>query len=119
MREGGAYGPYKQSERRDIYREHVRMLLDSGRAYIAFDTPAELEAKRSEVANFQYDASTRMAMRNSLSLSADEVKSLIDSGTQYVVRFKCRDVHFACKGRKLHLRAHLRQSLYRAMRATH
>lgn len=88
VREGGAYGPYKQSERRDIYREHVRMLLDSGRAYIAFDTPAELEAKRSEVANFQYDASTRMAMRNSLSLSADEVKSLIDSGTQYVVRFK-------------------------------
>ena len=64
------------------------MLLDSGRAYIAFDTPAELDAKRSEVANFQYDASTRMAMRNSLSLSADEVKSLIDSGTQYVVRFK-------------------------------
>jgi glutamyl-tRNA synthetase len=88
VREGGAYGPYKQSERRDIYREHVRMLLDSGRAYIAFDTPAELDAKRSEVANFQYDASTRMAMRNSLSLSADEVKSLIDSGTQYVVRFK-------------------------------
>lgn len=87
VREGGAYGPYKQSERRDIYREHVRMLLDSGRAYIAFDTPAELDAKRSEVANFQYDASTRMAMRNSLSLSADEVKSLIDSGTQYVVRF--------------------------------
>lgn len=88
VREGGAYGPYKQSERRDIYREHVRMLFDSGRAYIAFDTPAELDAKRSEVANFQYDASTRMAMRNSLSLSADEVKSLIDSGTQYVVRFK-------------------------------
>ncbi len=88
VREGGAYGPYKQSERRDIYREHVKMLLDNGRAYIAFDTPAELEAKRSEVANFQYDASTRMSMRNSLSMSDDEVKSLIDGGTQYVVRFK-------------------------------
>lgn len=88
VREGGAYGPYKQSERRDIYREHVKMLLDNGRAYIAFDTPAELEAKRSEVANFQYDASTRMSMRNSLSMSDDEVKCLIDGGTQYVVRFK-------------------------------
>lgn len=88
VREGGAYGPYKQSERRDIYREHVKMLLDAGKAYIAFDTPAELEAKRAEVPNFQYDASTRDSMRNSLSLPADEVKRLIDGGTQYVVRFK-------------------------------
>lgn len=88
VREGGAYGPYKQSERRDIYREHVKMLLDAGKAYIAFDTPAELEAKRAEVPNFQYDASTRDSMRNSLSLLADEVKRLIDDGTQYVVRFK-------------------------------
>lgn len=88
VREGGAYGPYKQSERRDIYREHVKMLLDASKAYIAFDTPAELEAKRAEVPNFQYDASTRDSMRNSLSLPADEVKRLIDGGTQYVVRFK-------------------------------
>ena len=88
VREGGPYGPYKQSERRDIYRKHVKMLLDNGKAYIAFDTPAELEAARAATANFQYDASTRMSMRNSLSLSADEVKGLIDSGAQYVVRFK-------------------------------
>lgn len=88
VREGGAYGPYKQSERRDIYREHVKMLLDAGKAYIAFDTPAELEAKRGEIANFQYDASTRDSMRNSLSLPAEEVKRLIDEGAQYVVRFK-------------------------------
>lgn len=88
VREGGPYGPYKQSERRDIYREHVKMLLDNGKAYIAFDTPAELEAARAATANFQYDASTRMSMRNSLSLSADEVKALIDGGAQYVVRFK-------------------------------
>lgn len=88
VREGGAYGPYKQSERRDIYREHVKMLLDAGKAYIAFDTPAELEAKRAEVPNFQYDASTRASMRNSLSLPADEVKRLMDEGAQYVVRFK-------------------------------
>ena len=86
--EGGAYGPYKQSERRDIYREHVKMLLDNGKAYIAFDTPEELDAKRQEVANFQYDASTRFSMRNSLSLSKDEVDQLIANGEKYVVRFK-------------------------------
>ena len=87
VREGGPYGPYKQSERRDIYREHVKMLLDAGKAYIAFDTPDELNAKRAEIPNFQYDASTRMGMRNSLTLPAEEVKRLIDEGTQYVVRF--------------------------------
>ena len=85
--EGGAYGPYKQSERRDIYREHVKMLLDNGKAYIAFDTPEELDAKRQEVANFQYDASTRLSMRNSLSLSKEEVDKLIADGEKYVVRF--------------------------------
>lgn len=88
VREGGNYGPYKQSERRDIYREHVKMLLDAGKAYVAFDTPEELEAKRAEVPNFQYDASTRMSMRNSLSMPAEEVKRLIDAGEKYVVRFK-------------------------------
>lgn len=85
---GGEHGPYRQSERRDIYKKYVKVLLDSGKAYIAFDTPEELEKMRAEVENFQYDASTRMQMRNSLSLPADEVKSLIDSGHQYVVRFK-------------------------------
>ena len=85
--EGGAYGPYKQSERRDIYREHVKMLLDNGKAYIAFDTPEELDAKRQEVANFQYAASTRLSMRNSLSLSKEEVDKLIADGEKYVVRF--------------------------------
>lgn len=88
VKEGGAYGPYKQSERRDIYRRHVRMLMDFGRAYMAFDTPAELEEKRSSIPNFQYDASTRMQMRNSLTLSSEEVSRLIDEGTPYVVRFK-------------------------------
>lgn len=86
--EGGAYGPYKQSERRDIYRQHVKMLLDNGKAYIAFDTPEELDAKRQEVANFQYDASTRLSMRNSLSLPEEEVNRLIAGGEKYVVRFK-------------------------------
>ncbi len=88
VREGGEYGPYKQSERRDIYREYVQKLIDAGRAYYAFDTPAELEAKRAEVANFQYDAATRGSMRNSLSMPAEEVKALKEGGTPYVVRFK-------------------------------
>lgn len=85
---GGEYGPYRQSERRDIYRKYVDQLLAEGKAYIAFDTPEELDAKRAEIANFQYDASTRTMMRNSLTLAADEVQKLIASGTQYVVRFK-------------------------------
>ena len=88
VREGGNYGPYKQSERRDIYREHVQMLLDAGKAYYAFDTPQELEAKRKELPNFQYDAHTRTSMRSSLTLPAEEVKALIDAGEKYVVRFK-------------------------------
>lgn len=87
VREGGAYGPYKQSERRDIYREHVKMLLDAGKAYIAFDTPEELEQARASHPNFQYDATTRMQMRNSLSLPAEEVQRLIADGVPYVVRF--------------------------------
>ena len=84
---GGNYGPYRQSERREIYKEYVNRLLESGKAYLAFDTPAELEAKRAEIPNFQYDAATRSQMRNSLTLSADQVKSLIEAGNQYVVRF--------------------------------
>jgi glutamyl-tRNA synthetase len=85
---GGKYGPYKQSERKDIYRQYVNQLLDNGLAYIAFDKPEELEAKRTEISNFQYDASTRMSMKNSLTLSAEEVKSAISSGENYVVRMK-------------------------------
>ncbi len=85
---GGNHGPYRQSERRHIYKEYVKVLLDSGKAYIAFDTPEELDKKRAETDNFQYDASTRMQMRNSLSLPADEVQALLDNGCQYVVRFK-------------------------------
>ncbi|MCI5451921.1 glutamate--tRNA ligase [bacterium] len=84
---GGNHGPYRQSERRDIYKKYVRQLLDAGRAYIAFDTPEELDAKRSEVENFQYDASTRLGMRNSLTMPKEEVDRLMAEGKQYVVRF--------------------------------
>lgn len=93
---GGEHGPYRQSERRAIYKKYVDQLLDAGKAYIAFDTPEELDAKRHEIKNFQYDAHTRMMMRNSLTMPADEVEKLIADGCQYVVRFKIEpgeDVH--------------------------
>ena len=85
---GGNYGPYRQSERRDIYKKYVKQLLDSGAAYVAFDTPEELDAKRKEVENFQYDAHTRLGMRNQLTLGEEETQRLIAEGTPYVVRFK-------------------------------
>jgi len=85
---GGEHGPYRQSERRDIYKKYVNQLLEAGKAYIAFDTPEELDAKRKEIENFQYDAHTRLQMRNSLTMSKEEVESLIEDGQQYVVRFK-------------------------------
>ena len=93
---GGEYGPYRQSERKHIYKKYVDQLLNDGKAYIAFDTPEELEAKRSEIQNFQYDAQTRGKMRNSLTMTREEVESLMADGTQYVVRFKVEpgeDVH--------------------------
>jgi glutamyl-tRNA synthetase len=85
---GGGYGPYRQSERKRIYVKYLARLLYDGLAYVAFDTPDELEARRKEQPNFQYDASTRMRMRNSLTLTEGEVKSLIDAGNQYVVRIR-------------------------------
>ena len=84
----GPHGPYRQSERRDIYHQYVKQLIDSGHAYYAFDTPAQLEAKRAEVPNFQYDARTREQMTNSLTLPEEEVQKRIAAGEQYVVRFK-------------------------------
>ena len=93
---GGDKGPYRQSERKEIYKKYVQQLLDAGKAYYAFDTPDELNRKREEIANFQYDAATRLQMRNSLSMDAEEVKRLLGNGEQYVVRFKIEpgiDVH--------------------------
>lgn len=93
---GGQFGPYRQSERREIYKKYVQILLDNGKAYYAFDTPEELEEKRKEIKNFQYDSHTRMQMRNSLSLPEDEVQRLLAAGTEYTVRFKVepgQDVH--------------------------
>lgn len=85
---GGEYGPYRQSERKEIYKTYITQLLKKGAAYVAFDTPEELESKRTEIPNFQYDASTRGFMRNSLTLSESETFELINSGAQHVVRIK-------------------------------
>ena len=88
---GGKYGPYRQSERREIYQKHTQLLLDKGTAYYAFDTPEELDARREAAKesgnhNFKYDAATRGEMRNSLSLTKAETDQLLADGTPYVVR---------------------------------
>jgi glutamyl-tRNA synthetase len=88
---GGSYGPYRQSERKPVYRRYVQQLLETEKAYYAFDTPEELEAKRAAVANFQYDASTRMQMRNSLTMSGEETRRRLEEGTGYVVRFRVEE----------------------------
>ena len=77
---GGNYGPYRQSERRVGDKKHAGQLLNDGHAYIALDTPAELEEKRKVIANFHYDASTRSQMRNSLALSPVDAQGLLESG---------------------------------------
>jgi len=84
---GGEHAPYRQSERKHIYIKYVDQLLATGNAYRAFDTPDELEKIRGEISNFQYDASTRLQMKNSLTLSDEEVQNRISNGENYVVRF--------------------------------
>ncbi|CAM4187955.1 glutamyl-tRNA synthetase [Pedobacter westerhofensis] len=85
---GGNFGPYRQSERKPSYRQYAERLIDSGNAYYAFDTPEELDAKRKEVPNFLYGQASRMQMRNSLTLSADEVSALLAQHTPHVIRIK-------------------------------
>lgn len=90
---GGPHAPYRQSERKDIYREYAQQLIDSGAAYYAFDTEAELEDMRERlkaagVAIQQYNSITRMEMRNSLTMKPQEVTELLNAGTPYVIRLK-------------------------------
>jgi len=92
-RQGGAYGPYRQSERKESYRQYADQLIESGHAYYAFDTTEELTEMRerltkAKVAAPQYNAVTRESMKNSLTLSEDEVKRRLDEGDQYVIRIK-------------------------------
>ena len=89
---GGNYGPYRQSERRHIYDKYTAQILETDFAYIAFDTPEELDEIRSEYEAkgdvFAYNYITRIRLRNSLTLSDEEVQKLLDEKTPYVVRFK-------------------------------
>lgn len=89
---GGPYAPYRQSERKALYRQYADQLINSGHAYYAFDTPEELEGMRERLkaSNIvaQYDAITRSAMKNSLTLPEDEVKRRIEAGDNYVIRIK-------------------------------
>ncbi|MBC7912551.1 MAG: glutamate--tRNA ligase [Pyrinomonadaceae bacterium] len=85
---GGEYGPYRQSERKPLYRQYAEQLVTDGYAYYAFDTPEDLEKKRAELPNFQYGHAHRKEMRNSISISQDEVQQLLNSGTPYVIRIK-------------------------------
>ena len=82
---GGPHAPYRQSERREIYQQFTKQLVESGHAYFAFDTAEELEAMRQRSPNAQYDSSTRLQMRNSLSLPAEETARLLLEGA-YVIR---------------------------------
>lgn len=93
VKAGGDVGPYRQSERSEMYRVAVNALLESGMAYEAFDTPEELNAlrKAAEPDVFQYDATTRNQLRNSLTMTATEVETLKAAGAPYVVRFKTPD----------------------------
>ncbi len=91
--QGGAYGPYRQSERKAMYMDFANQLINSGNAYYAFDTPEELDAMRerlkaAKVPSPQYNTITRMQMKNSLTLPEDEVKARLDSGEPYVIRLK-------------------------------
>jgi len=92
VKQGGDFGPYKQSERREIYKKYADQLIETGWAYYAFDTPEELDALRAqaeaEKKTFAYDMHTRQDMKNSLALSADEVKQRMDNGEPWVIRFK-------------------------------
>ena len=90
---GGEYAPYRQSERKDTYKQYADKLLASGHAYYAFDTLTELDEMREKLkatktVNQQYNSVTRLTMKNSLTLSEEDVSSRIDSGDPYVIRLK-------------------------------
>lgn len=92
IKEGGNFGPYKQSERREIYKKYVHVLIENDNAYYAFDTPEELDAMRNRLEKAgssvrQYNSQTRGEMKNSFTLSEDELKAKINSGEKYVIRF--------------------------------
>ena len=85
---GGPFAPYRQSERKAIYRQYAEQLIAVGKAYYAFDTAEELDAKRKEINNFQYSQHTRNEMKNSLVLGEAATQQLLNDDTAYVIRIK-------------------------------
>lgn len=89
---GGDYGPYRQSERKDIYKKYIEQLINSGNAYYAFDSAEKLDSHRKDHEargkTFIYNWHNRLKLDNSLALDAKEVKKRIDNGEKYVIRFK-------------------------------
>ena len=93
---GGPYAPYRQSERKELYKVYAQQLLDNGLAYYAFDSEQELEAMREKLKsagsdNQQYGIASRMKMRNSLTLNKTEVDALLKSGAPFVIRFNVQE----------------------------
>ena len=93
VQQGGPYAPYRQSERKELYKGYAEKLVAAGHAYYAFDTPPEIESMREKLkasgsGSLQYDAAIRMSMNNSLRLLTEETKALMDKGTPYVIRIK-------------------------------
>jgi glutamyl-tRNA synthetase len=90
--QGGGFGPYRQSERKEMYMQYALNLVKSGSAYYAFDTPEELDSLRKEYESrgetFVYDARVRASLKNSLTIDQEEVEDLIKNGTPYVIRFR-------------------------------
>jgi glutamyl-tRNA synthetase len=85
---GGPYGPYRQSERKEMYKQYADKLIAQGNAYYAFDTPEELDAKRKEIPNFQYSRAFRNEMKNSTSIAPEMVDELLKNNTPHVIRIK-------------------------------
>lgn len=85
---GGPFAPYRQSERKAIYKQYALQLIEKGYAYYAFDTPEELEAKRKQFPNFQYNHQTRYQCSNSLTLAPEQVLEKLANNTPYVIRIK-------------------------------
>ncbi len=88
INEGGDFGPYKQSERKELYKQYADALIQSGQAYYAFDTAEELEQLRKENPNFAYNSKVRGQLNNSLNLDNDSIQNKLNSGIPYVIRIK-------------------------------
>ena len=99
---GGEFGPYRQSERKHLYKQYADLLIEKGHAYYAFDSAEDLEkmremAKKAKMPNWQYNSITRNSMKNSLTLPEDEIKGKIKNGDPHTIRIKMprnHDVRF-------------------------